>query len=180
MMRLEDKVLDVRQVLEGFSEEIRQGKSIDLIDSNELLDYNELVSNDEDNSISNDPVLDVISAFFGHDTENTTNANEKSGEITKAHNDISEEITNDDKIINAAAKQIDSRNNNSFEKLARLKLPSTPMKAKLHRNGRVLDVPGGLDFSNAVFDEKLGKLCMEKQEEIESVEKSPVLECNHK
>ena len=53
-------------------------------------------------------------------------------------------------------------------------------KAKLYREGRVFDVPGGLDFSNAVFDEKMGKLCMEKQEEIESIEKKPVLECNHK
>ena len=72
-----------------------------------------------------------------------------------------------------AAKQIDTKEKSQLQR-------SQPRKARLLRNGRVFDVPGGLDFSNAVFDDNLGKLCMEKEEEIETVEKKPILECTHK
>ena len=177
--------MDVRRVLEAPVQSDRKGKSLVIdpaIESNELADYDQVISDDEENEVSNDPVLDVISAFFGHDTENTTIVNEKKVKVTKADNDLFLKTTtkNDEDIIND--KQ-DAKTENQ-KKLARLEQRPQPiegaMKAKLHRNGRVFDVAGGLDFSNAVFDEKLGKLCMEKEEEIESVEKSPVLECNHK
>ena len=102
----------------------------------------------------------------------------KNREITEVNNDLSNRITKEDKDI--TAKQINNAKNSQFERLTKDSLVVRPMKAKLHRDGRVFDVAGGLDFSNAVFNEKLGKLCMEKQEEIESIEKSPVLECNHK
>ena len=180
-----DKILDVRRVLEAPIQSDRKGKSLVIdpaIESNELADYDQVISDDEENEVSNDPVLDVISAFFGHDTENTTIVNEKKVKVTKADNDLSLKTTtkNDEDIIND--KQ-DAKTENQ-KKLARLEQRTQPiegaMKAKLHRNGRVFEVAGGLDFSNAVFDEKLGKLCMEKEEEIESVEKSPILECNHK
>jgi len=50
------------------------------------------------------------------------------------------------------------------------------------RQGRQLEVTGGagIDFSNAVFDEETGKRCVIKEEEVESIEKAPVLECVHK
>ena len=174
-----NKVLDVRKVFESNFE--RKGKAltisgdIDEGDSevlDDLTDLNEVIPNEENH---NDPVLDVISAFFGLDAENITNVNEKNGEVTEVNNDLSNQITNDDKDINA--KQI---NSNKAQEAQFAQLRSGPRKAKLSRGGRVFDVPGGLDFSNAVFNEKLGKLCMEKEEEIESIEKNPVLECSHK
>ena len=131
----------------------------------------EVINTEDENHI--DPVLDVISAFFGHDAENITNVNEKNEEITDVNNDLSILITNKDKDI--AAKQPDNAQRTPLAKLT-----SGPKKAKLHRDGRMLDIPGGLDFSTAVFNQKLGKLCVEQQEEIESIEKRPILECNHK
>ena len=175
-----NNILDVRDILESPIE--RQAKSliinegIDLSDDDE--DLGELTDSNE--VIHNDPVLDVISAFFGHETEeNITDENEKNKEIAEVNNDLSNGITKEDKDV--TEKQINNAINTQFERLTKDSLASVrPMKAKLHRDGRVFDVPGGLDFSNAVFNDKLGKLCMEKQEEIESIEKSPVLECNHK
>ena len=174
-----NKVLDVRQVFESSFE--RKGKALaisndidegDSEDLNDLTDLDEVIPNEENH---NDPVLDVISAFFGLDDENITNLNEKNGEVTEVNNDLSSQITGDDKDINA--KQINSKQAQNAQ-FAQLR--SGPRKAKLSRGGRVFDVPGGLDFSNAVFNENLGKLCMEKEEEIESIEKSPILECSHK
>ena len=174
-----NKVLDVRKVFENSFE--RKGKALaisndidegDSEDLDDLTDLNKVIPNEENH---NDPVLDVISAFFGLDDENITNLNEKNGEVTEVNNDLTKQITSDDKDINA--KQI---NSNQAQNKPFAQLRSGPRKAKLSRGGRVFDVPGGLDFSNAVFNEKLGKLCMEKKEEIESIEKSPVLECSHK
>ena len=39
---------------------------------------------------------------------------------------------------------------------------------------------GGLDFSEAVFDASLGKRCIVKEEETDSFQKTPILECTHK
>ena len=167
--KFHDKILDVRKVLEEPLE--RQSKSIDVnggiegddLDQIDLTDLNEVIIN-ENEEPHNDPVLDVISAFFGHDIENITNVHEAHEEIV--NNDIAEEIADDD---------------NSQQLIGSTgELKSGPRKAKLFRDGRVFDVPGGLDFTNAVFNEKLGKLCMEKEEQIESIEKKPILECNHK
>ena len=55
-----------------------------------------------------------------------------------------------------------------------------PRPAKLIRDGKAINVKGGLDFGNAVFDEKMGKRCIVKQEEIETIERSPILECKHR
>ncbi len=51
------------------------------------------------------------------------------------------------------------------------------------RQGRQLErdaVTGGIDFSNAVFDQETGKRCVIKEDAVESIEKEPILECNHK
>ena len=49
------------------------------------------------------------------------------------------------------------------------------------RRGRQVDpVKAGIDFSTAVFDEEVGKMCVTKEEEVESVERQKVLECTHK
>merc|ERR1712038_1387062 len=42
------------------------------------------------------------------------------------------------------------------------------------------EIAGGIDFSNAVLDEDTGKRCVIKEEEVDSVEKEPILECIHK
>jgi len=49
------------------------------------------------------------------------------------------------------------------------------------RSARQLgEIAGGIDFSNAVLDEDTGKRCVIKEEEVDSVEKEPILECIHK
>ena len=62
----------------------------------------------------------------------------------------------------------------------RKKLSSRTKKAKLLRNGKKIDVEGGLDFGQAVFDASMGKRCILKREEIETVEKAPLLVCTHR
>ena len=162
-MNSQNQVLDVRKVLE----KPREAKSVAIDDLNAL---DEVMNTADENHV--DPVLDVISAFFGHDLDDEENiSNEKNGK--EVHNDISNLITTDDEDIATTAKQIEREEKSQLQR-------SQPRKARLLRNGRVFDVPGGLDFSAAVFDENLGKLCMEKEEEIESVEKRPILECTHK
>ena len=164
----QNKLLDARKVLE----KPRDGKSVTV--QQDLNGVDEVINAEDENHI--DPVLDVISAFFGHDVDDVENIyNEKNGD--EVNNDISNLITSDDEDIAPAAKQIhreeEGHNGNQLQR-------SGPRKARLLREGRVFDVPGGLDFSNAVFDDKLGKLCMEKEEEIETVVKTPVLQCTHK
>ena len=160
----QNQLLDARKVLE----KPRDGKSVTI--QPDLNGVDEVINAEEENHI--DPVLDVISAFFGHDVDDVENiSNEKNGD--EVNNDISNLITSDDEDIAPAAKQIHSEKGSQLQR-------SGPRKARLLRDGRVFDVPGGLDFSNAVFDEKLGKLCMEKEEEIQTVVKSPVLQCTHK
>lgn len=160
----QNKLLDARKVLE----KPREGKSVGI--ESDLNGVDEVINEEDENHI--DPVLDVISAFFGHDVDDVENiSNEENGD--QVNNDISNLITSDDEDIAAAAKRIDTKDSSQLP-------PVGPRKAKLVRAGRLVDVPGGLDFSNAVFNEKLGKLCMEKEEEIERIEKSPVLQCTHK
>jgi len=53
-------------------------------------------------------------------------------------------------------------------------------KAALLRGGKKIEVAGGLDFSTAVFDASLGKRCIVKEEETDSFQKTPILECTHK
>merc|ERR1712061_712630 len=49
------------------------------------------------------------------------------------------------------------------------------------RVGRQLEnIQGGVDFRNAEFDEETGKRCVIKTEEVDTVEKDPILECIHK
>ena len=57
-----------------------------------------MISNEIDET-HNDPVLDVISAFFGHDIENGTNVNEKNEEISQANNEKPVEIVEVDNDI---------------------------------------------------------------------------------
>ena len=53
-------------------------------------------------------------------------------------------------------------------------------KARVLRDGKMVDVKGGLDFGKAVFDQEMGKRCIFREEEIETVEKTPILECTHR
>ena len=166
----QNKLLDARKILE----KPRDGKSVAI--QPELNGVDEVINAEDENHI--DPVLDVISAFFGHDVDDVENIyNEKNGD--EVNNDISNLITSDDEDIATPAKQIPSLVGEGEGEGTQLQR-SGPRKARLLKDGRVFDVPGGLDFSNAVFDEKLGKLCMEKEEEIETIVKSPVLQCTHK
>ena len=49
----------------------------------------------------------------------------------------------------------------------------------LVREGREVEVQGGIDFSNAEFDEESGKKCIMKNVEVDSLNKEPILQCTH-
>ena len=49
----------------------------------------------------------------------------------------------------------------------------------LVREGRKVEVQGGIDFSNAEFDEESGKKCVLKNVEVDSLNKEPILQCTH-
>ena len=61
-----------------------------------------------------------------------------------------------------------------------LSIPQGPTKATLYRDGKAIDIQGGIDFRDAVFDEEMGKRCILKQEVIETIDRSPILECMHR
>ena len=61
-----------------------------------------------------------------------------------------------------------------------LSTPQGPTKVTLFRDGKAIDIQGGIDFQDEVFDEEMGKSCILKQEEIETIDRSPVLECTHR
>ena len=53
-----------------------------------------------------------------------------------------------------------------------------PMSAKLVRDGHLVQVPGGLDPDEAVFDREVGKKCVRREELVESVERVPRVQCD--
>ena len=53
-----------------------------------------------------------------------------------------------------------------------------PVAAKLRRDGRIFQVPGGLDFDEAVMDEELGKKCLMREDLVEVVERVAKLQCD--
>ena len=55
-----------------------------------------------------------------------------------------------------------------------------PVKATLIRDGKAISVHGGLDFSDAVFDAEMGKRCIVKEEKLETIERTPIRECQHR
>ena len=52
------------------------------------------------------------------------------------------------------------------------------MPAKLKRDGRTFQVPGGLDFDEAVMDRELGKKCLMREDVVEVVEREPTIQCD--
>jgi len=57
------------------------------------------------------------------------------------------------------------------------------LSSQLSRGGRQADgvaIPGGVDFSNCVTDPDTGLCCVDKLEEVTSLQKDPILECTHK
>ena len=58
-----------------------------------------------------------------------------------------------------------------------------PQGGRNHRAGKQLQdgrVSGGIDFSQARIDPETGKRCVIKESKVNSIEKEPILECNHK
>ena len=55
-----------------------------------------------------------------------------------------------------------------------------PQVAHLVREGRKVEVEGGIDFTNAEFDEESGKRCFMEEVEVDTITKQPVMECTHK
>ena len=60
------------------------------------------------------------------------------------------------------------------------KASHNPKKAKLLRAGGKIGVEGGLNFGQAVFDERMGKRCILRKEELETANKAPILVCTHR
>ena len=52
--------------------------------------------------------------------------------------------------------------------------------AHVVREGRKVEVEGGIDFTNAEFDEESGKRCFMEEVEVDTITKQPVMECTHK
>ena len=53
-----------------------------------------------------------------------------------------------------------------------------PMSAGLVVDGRMVQVPGGLDPDQAVLDPELGKKCVRREELVEAVERVPRVQCD--
>ena len=175
------KVFDVREI---FTDEIvaRKGKTIDTnsgFNSENSLGINEF-ENYYDN-VNLDPVLNV--SYFLDDIETI---NQISDDLT-----FSKAGKEKLKILKKAnANEFDDSNKlksityhigrNLSDRNPDLSKQYGPTKAKLIRDGKAINIQGGLDFSNAIFDEKIGKRCIVKQEEIETIERSPILECKHR
>ena len=90
----------------------------------------------------------------------------------KANEDITEEVDIADNEVNDNVGEV--------AKGPAVSRDEEPVKATLIRDGKALSVQGGLDFSDAVFDAKLGKRCIVKEEKLETVERTPILECKHR
>ena len=56
----------------------------------------------------------------------------------------------------------------------------SPQVAHLVREGRRVEVKGGIDFSSAEFDEESGKMCILKDVEVDTLKKEPILQCTHR
>merc|ERR1711962_977857 len=57
---------------------------------------------------------------------------------------------------------------------------SGPQRTVLNRNGRKVEIEGGIDFSLAELDEETGKMCVVEEVEVDTLEKEPILTCTHK
>ena len=90
----------------------------------------------------------------------------------EANEDITEEVDIVDNEVNNNAGEV--------AKSPAVSRSEEPVKATLIRDGKALSVQGGLDFSDAVFDAELGKRCIVKEEKLETVERTPILECKHR
>ena len=53
-------------------------------------------------------------------------------------------------------------------------------KTTLMRDGRKIEVLGGIDFSQAEVDPVSGKRCVDKEVEVDTLTKEPRLQCTHK
>ena len=57
---------------------------------------------------------------------------------------------------------------------------SKPRTAKLLMEGKMMDVPGGLDFDGAVMDPEVGRMCILREDLVQTVERQPRLHCDIK
>ena len=73
-----------------------------------------------------------------------------------------------------AHRKSQSRTRNHHQKSPR------PRRRPVRKGRQVDPVKAGVDFSLAVFDPEVGKMCVTKEEEVASTERQRVLECTHK
>ena len=50
-------------------------------------------------------------------------------------------------------------------------------RVTLRRDGRALEVEGGIDFSRAERDPATGRMCVLEEQQVDTLVKKPVLEC---
>ena len=53
-------------------------------------------------------------------------------------------------------------------------------RVTLRRDGRALEVEGGIDFSRAERDPSTGRMCVLEEQQVDTLVKKPVLECTHR
>ena len=56
----------------------------------------------------------------------------------------------------------------------------TRQRVTLRRDGRALEVEGGIDFSRAERDPSTGRMCVLEEQQVDTLIKKPVLECTHR
>ena len=64
--------------------------------------------------------------------------------------------------------------------MALVMVVSKPRTAKLLRQGKMMEVPGGLDFDGAELDLELGQMCIMREDLVQTVERQPRLHCDVK
>ena len=82
-----------------------------------------------------------------------------------------DDVLNVNYLLSHTESNSSSKRKNSLKPLKK----DVSIKAKIIRDGKAINVKGGLDF-----DEGMGKRCIEKKEEIETIERNPILECKHR
>ena len=134
--------------------------------------------------------FDARNIFEDREGKKVNERDEKSTSLQSYEKIGKNEQSPDSNIIIKEIYKIEGEENIGANDLSsKLKIPETnithddkrgPLKAILYRGGKAIQVKGGLDFTNALYDKETGRRCIEKEEEIESVERAPILQCNHK
>merc|ERR1711990_704104 len=123
---------------------------------------------------------------LGHRAAHSQNTQAKSTHVRNRNAKLPKSSRHLSNVGHVSKKRAISRfsshaNQNSRSRPGNHHQKSTRPKRRPVRKQREVDpVKAGVDFSLAVFDPEVGKMCVTKEEEVASTERQRVLECNHK